>query len=203
MLMAERLPREEYLRDTREVARRLLGCTLVRRHEGIRLSGRIVEAEAYLGEKDLGAHPSRGRTPRVEAMYGPPGHAYVYFVYGMYYCLNAVTQPIGEPQAVLIRALEPIEGIEVMRERRRNPRTGRVPRDVDLADGPGKLCRALAIDLGLYGADLLGDEIWIEAEEPVPDQRICAGPRIGIDYAREWAKLPLRYWICDSEYVSH
>jgi len=201
-MMNKRLAREVYLNDTAEVARRLLGCRLVRWVNEQRVAGIIVETEAYVGREDLGCHASGARTPRVEAMYGPPGHAYIYLVYGMYHCLNAVTQPVGEPQAVLIRALAPTEGIDLMRANRRNSRTGAVPSGKDLANGPGKLCQAMGIDLSLYGADLTGDALWVEEEPPMPAHRICVGPRIGIDYAGEWAKAPLRFWIRGDPYVS-
>ena len=198
-----RLPRAAYLLGTAEAARRLLGCRLVRHVKGQRLAGMIAETEAYLGRQDLGCHASRARSERVKAMYGPPGHAYVYFVYGMYHCLNAVTQPMGQPEAVLIRALQPTEGIDVQRENRRNRRTGAPPSDLNVASGPGKLCRALAIDLTLYGTDLVaGEELWIEEGEELRADRIASGPRLGIDYAGEWAAKPLRFWIAGNPYVS-
>lgn len=200
---ARRLPRETYLCDTEDVARRLLGCRLVRLVAGRRLSGLIVETEAYLGREDLGCHASKSRTARLEAMYGPPGHAYVYFVYGMYHCLNAVTQPVGEPQAVLIRALQPDEEIRTQRQYRRNPRTGLLPEPTGIASGPGKLCQALRIGLDLYGADLVnGDRLWIEAGRSVPEGAISVGPRVGVDYAGEWAVAPLRFWVTGNPCVS-
>jgi len=199
----ERLPREAYLLDTAEVARRLLGCRLVREIAGHRIAGIIVETEAYLGREDLGCHAARSRSERVEAMYGPPGHAYIYFIYGVHHCLNAVTQPVGEPQAVLIRALAPTEGVEVQRDNRRNPRTGVLPSELAVANGPAKLCQALGIDLRLYGTDLVaGNELWIEQEPALPSESIAVGPRVGIAYAGEWAAKPLRFWITGHPCVS-
>lgn len=185
------------------VARRLLGCTLVRQVEAVRLAGVIVETEAYVGENDLGAHASRGRTDRTEVMYGPPGYAYVYFIYGMYYCLNMVAREIGVPHAVLVRAIEPTNGIERMRENRRNPRNGKHPRNIDIANGPGKLCAAMQIDHTFYGHDLVdGTSLWIESGDPVPDSDVAVGPRIGIAYAKEWAHAPLRFMVRGNSYVS-
>lgn len=200
---SKRVPRDAYLSSTVEVARRLLGCRLVRYVDGRRLAGTIVETEAYLGREDLGCHASRNRSERVEAMYGPPGHAYIYFIYGVHHCLNAVTQPVGEPQAVLIRALQPTEGIEVQRANRCNPRTGALPADLAIANGPGKLCQALGIDLSLYGTDLVaGDDLWVEEGSEMSPKAIAIGPRVGIGYAREWAAKPLRFWIGGDRYVS-
>lgn len=196
------LPRHEYLNDTTMTARRLIGCRLVHVVDGRRLAGIIVETEAYVGTADLGCHAARGRTPRVAAMFGPPGYAYIYLIYGMYYCLNAVTRSEGDPQAVLIRAIEPAEGIEQMRQNRISRKTGNAPPDRHLADGPGKLCKALGIDARLYGVDLTGEILRIEAMPPTPDTSIEAGPRIGIPYAGEWAHAPLRFWIRGSDYVS-
>jgi DNA-3-methyladenine glycosylase len=202
-MKTDRLPREAYLLETAWVARRLLGCRLVRMADGVRLAGRIVETEAYLGRQDLGCHASKGQTERLEAMYGPPGHAYIYLVYGMHYCLNAVTQPVGEPQAVLIRALEPTDGVGRQRENRRNRRTGMLPPPDQTANGPAKLCQALGIDGTLYGTDLVdGEDLWIEQAPPLPEADIAAGRRIGIDYAGGWAALPLRFWIGGNPFAS-
>ena len=198
----ERFARAEFARETADVARRLLGCALVRELDGRRLAGVIVETEAYVGEEDLGCHASRGRTARVEAMYGPPGHAYVYVIYGMHWCLNVVTRAVGEPHAVLIRALEPVDGADVMAERRRSPRTGSVPKTAHLTNGPGKLCHALSIDKDLYGVDLTGDVLWIEPAAPISDEQIAVGPRVGIGYAGAWADTPLRFWIRGNRFVS-
>lgn len=177
--------RDFYDRPAEQVAPELLGMLLVRRlKDGDRI-GRIVETEAYLGPHDLAAHSARGRTARTEAMFGVPGHAYVYLIYGMYNCLNVVTGPGGHPSAVLIRALEPVSGIE------------------GTTNGPGRLCRALEIDRSLYGHDLLGGELYIaRPEEPPPPFEIAAGPRIGVDYAGDWAHEPLRFTIAGNPYLS-
>jgi len=173
--MAEILRRDFYARDPVEVARSLLGCRLLRRVDGVCLGGRITETEAYVGAEDSASHAYRGMTPRNRVMFGPPGHAYVYFVYGMHHMFNVVTGAEGVPWAVLIRGLAPELGLDAMRERR-----GRRP----LADGPGKLCQALAIDRGFDAWDLTrGQALWIEAGEQVPDSAVAAGPRVGIDYA--------------------
>ena len=148
-------------------------------------SGRIVETEAYLGPRDLAAHSSRGRTARTEVMYGPPGHAYVYFIYGFWNCLNVVTGAPGVPHAVLLRALEPLGGV------------------TDRTCGPGLLCRALHIDRGLNGIDLAGEVLWLErGPAPAPRVRIARSPRIGVDYAGEWAQRPWRFFDRASAHVS-
>lgn len=171
------LPRDFYARDPVAVARELLGCRLVREIDGHRESGRITETEAYVGAEDSASHAYRGMTPRNRVMFGPPGHAYVYFIYGMHNMLNVVTGPPDEPWAVLIRSMRPEDGIESMRTRR----LGRRP----LSDGPGKLCQALAIDRELNGWDLTkAKSLWIEAAgTPPATAQIQAGPRVGIDYA--------------------
>ena len=180
------LPAGFYDRDPAVVARELLGAVL--RHEdelGV-VSGRIVETEAYLGPHDPASHSAVGRTPRTWHMFGPPGIAYVYFVYGMHWCVNAVTREEGFGSAVLIRALEPLEGIERMRARRPKAR-----RDAQLCDGPAKLCAALGIDRRFDGAVLTGGSaLTIHAGMPVPDERVVVGPRVGITKAVEW---PLRF----------
>jgi DNA-3-methyladenine glycosylase len=181
-----KLPRPFFDRPTLKVARELIGMHLVRCHGGARMVGRIVETEAYQGPGDLAAHSSRGRTPRTAVMFGPPGHAYVYFIYGVWNCLNVVTRAEGIPHAVLIRALQPIRGIE------------------DSTWGPGLLCRALHIDRTLTGADLLGPELWLERPPPgrAPPARIIRTTRIGVDYAGDWAGRPWRFYDGDSPYVS-
>jgi DNA-3-methyladenine glycosylase len=191
-----RLSRKFYQRDAETLARALLGRVLVRvLEDGTRLAGRIVETEAYLGVEDKAAHSYGGqRTPRNAAMWGPAGHAYVYFIYGMHFCMNVVARRAGDPQAVLLRALEPLEGLELMR----GHRAGRIPaarlKPRDLCSGPARLCQALAIDRGLDHADLVtGNELFIERGRPVPPERILATPRIGIGYAEEWADKPLRF----------
>ena len=184
--------------DTQAVARGLLGKLVVRRDAaGNRTSGMIVETEAYLGIEDRAAHSFAGRrTARNEVTYGRGGFAYVFFIYGMYYQLNFVTGPAEYPHVVLIRALEPIEGVETMRERRG------VRKDKDIASGPGKLCIALGIDRSLNGADLNGDDLWVEKFREIPADLITVGKRIGIDYAGEDADRPLRFWITGNANVS-
>jgi DNA-3-methyladenine glycosylase len=169
------LPHTFFLRPTLAVARDLLGRRLVRVMDGQRLSGRIVEVEAYIGEDDQASHASRGRTQRNQAMYGHGGLAYVYLIYGVHYCLNVVTERENFPAAVLIRGIEPEEGIGFMQQRRLGRPQAR------LADGPGKLCQALAIDRQLDGWDLtLGQELWLEPGAPVLGERVSATPRVGV-----------------------
>ncbi len=198
-VIGAKLPRDFYLGpDVLGVARRLLGRLLVvPARDGTRASGIIVETEAYRGPEDRASHAFGGRrTRRTETMYRIGGTAYVYFVYGMHYQFNVVTNVEGIPHAVLVRALEPVEGIELMRSRR----PGRS--DVDLANGPGKLCAALAIDRRIDGADLLGDRVWIEeGDGPAPRASILRGPRVGIAYAGAWADRPWRFGLRDSPYI--
>ncbi len=193
-----RLPRDFFARDTLTVARELLGQRLVRLWEGKRLSGRIVEVEAYGGEDDQASHARPGRTPRNAPMYGPPGHAYVYFIYGMHHCFNVVTEREGYPAAVLVRALEPVEGIEEMRAFR----SGRP--DLQLTSGPARLCQALAIDRRLNGTDLCasGALLFVERDGGVPDEIIAAGPRIGVRGDEAALTAPWRLYIQDNRYVS-
>jgi DNA-3-methyladenine glycosylase len=194
-----KLARARYTRaDVVAVARRLLGSLLVApARDGRRVSGIIVETEAYRGPEDRASHAYGGRrTRRTETMYAPGGTAYVYFVYGMYHQFNVVTNVAEVPHAVLVRALEPVEGVELMRRRR----GGAAP--LDLTSGPGKLCIALGIDRRLDGADLLGDRIWLEAGRRVRPTAIAAGPRVGIDYALEWAARPWRFWLRGNPFVS-
>ena len=184
---AARLAREFYARPTLEVARGLLGQRLVRVLDGERLAGRIVEVEAYVGHDDRASHAARGRTPRNAVMFGPPGYAYVYFIYGMYHCLNVVTEAEGFPAAVLIRALEPLEGLAQMRARRRSP-------DRQLTNGPGRLCQALAITRAQNGADLCeGEELFIEADAPVPAAEVIATPRVGVRGDERARTVPWRF----------
>jgi DNA-3-methyladenine glycosylase len=173
----------------------MLGAILeCRTREGI-ASGRIVETEAYLGEHDLACHAAAGRTARTDPLYGPPGIAYVYFIYGMYWCFNAVTRAAGEPSAVLVRALEPLTGIELMRERR----GARSRRDVDLTNGPGKLCKALGIEGHLNRCPLQRPPLVIRRGIDVPREAVTVTPRVGISRSAEW---PLRWFVTDSPYVS-
>jgi DNA-3-methyladenine glycosylase len=194
-----KLPREFYTRPVVvTVARELLGKLLVvPARNGKRASGRIVEVEAYRGPQDRAAHSYGGRrTRRTEPMYGIGGTAYVFFVYGMYYQFNVVTNVTDSPHAVLIRAVEPVEGIELMRRRRHDQP------DHNLTNGPGKLCIALGIDQKLDGTDLLGNKVWLEEGEKIRRSQIASGPRIGIDYAAEWKDKPWRFWLKDNPYVS-
>jgi DNA-3-methyladenine glycosylase len=194
-----KLPREFYTHpDVVAVARRLVGRLLVvPARGGQRVSGIIVETEAYRGPEDRASHAFGGRrTPRTETMYARGGTAYVYFVYGMYYQFNVVTAGEDVPHAVLVRALEPIEGLSLMRRRRGGGS------DRSLTSGPGKLCIALGIDRRLDRADLLGDRIWLEEGPRIPASRIASGPRVGIDYAEAWVDRPWRFWLRDSPFVS-
>jgi DNA-3-methyladenine glycosylase len=193
-----RLSRKFYQRDAATLARALLGQVLVRvLDDGTRLAGRIIETEAYLGVEDKAAHSFGGRhTPRNAAMWGPAGHAYVYFIYGMHHCVNVVAATPGDPAAVLLRALEPVEGLATMRRHRASRIAAARLRDRDLCSGPAKLAQAMAIDRALDHADLVaGEALFIERGVRVPAQRIIATPRIGIDYAEEWAGKPLRFVI--------
>jgi len=189
------LPRDFYNRDTLEVARDMLGCWLVREHNGEWIAARIVETEAYCGAEDSACHAHKRRSPRTEAMFGPPGHAYVYLVYGMHWLLNVVTEPDGSPCAVLIRAVEPVLNEAAMRAIRQA--SGK-----QLSNGPGKLTRALTIDKALYGHDMTqSEELWISAASH--DAAIASGPRVGIDYAQpEHRDAPWRLWLEGNPWVS-
>ncbi len=196
-----RPPRTFFQRDAITLARALLGQRLVRVEGGQRLAGIIVEVEAYLGVTDKAAHTYRGRrTPRNEAMYGEGGTAYVYFTYGLHHCLNVVARTHDHPEAVLLRAIEPTQGLPIMRLRRAAAR-----RDADLCSGPAKLCQAMGIDRAFNGIDLLSSEsLFIERvrKPALPARLIEAGPRVGIDYAEEWREKPLRFWVRGSVHVS-
>ena len=181
-------------RDTEIVARELLGSILECDTDDGRTSGIIVETEAYIGEHDAACHAAVGRTARTEPLYGPPGNAYVYFIYGMHWCINAVTRAKGLPSAVLIRALEPLEGIDLMRRRRPRARTDR-----ELTNGPGKLCAALGIDKRMNGLPLQRRPVVIRAGQSIPDGDVVITPRIGITQAADW---PLRYFVRDNRFVS-
>jgi DNA-3-methyladenine glycosylase len=191
---ADALSAAFYARDTELVARDLLGAVLeCHTSEGI-ASGRIVETEAYLGEHDPACHAAVGRTARTLPLYGPPGTSYVYFIYGMHWCVNAVTRDEGLPSAVLVRALEPLDGIELMRRRR--PAARRVE---DLTNGPASLCRALGITGEHNGLPLQCPPLLVRRGDRVPDDAVTVTPRIGITKAAEW---PLRWLVAGSPFVS-
>lgn len=198
-----RLPRSFFVCKAEELAPRLMGRRLVRvMDDGTRLSGVIVETEAYLGVVDMACHTFGGRrTARNEQMYGMPGTAYVYFTYGMHYCMNVVCGEANEGVAVLIRALEPVEGHERMREHRGGKRRWK---DTDLCSGPAKLCKALAIDRAWNGVDLVeGEEFFLEEGEEVSARRLVRTTRIGIEgRGALWAGKPLRWYVKDSPHVS-
>ena len=198
----DRFPRELFARDTMAVARGLLGTRLVRTLDGQRLSGIIVECEAYIGQDDSACHASRGRTRRNEVMFGPPGHAYVYFTYGMHWMLNVVTEQEGFPAAVLLRAVQPVEGVEVMWELRQAK--GRPHMERDLTSGPARLTQAMAIDRVFNGVDLVtGEALWLEPGQVFPDEAVQCGPRIGIESAEEEDRqADWRYWVRDNPFVS-
>jgi DNA-3-methyladenine glycosylase len=180
----ERLPRSFYDRRTDLVARDLLGKLLVHVVGGTRRVARIVEVEAYLGPHDRASHSAKGLTPRTRVMFGPPGHAYVYLVYGMHHCMNVVTEGEGHGAAVLLRAVEPVENV-----------TGRTC-------GPGLLCQALGIDLRLNARDLLGDDLFVIAPPAAVPFDVVRRPRIGVDYAGAWARRLLRFYIRGNPFVS-
>ena len=182
------LPRKFYDRPTLTVARELIGTRLVRILDGVKLVGLITETEAYIGEEDLACHAKAGRTPRTLPMYGPPGHAYVYFTYGNHWMLNTVTEQEGFPAAVLIRAIQPIEGVEVMSVRRNGRDTF----------GPGKLTKAMGITKDENTVDLTvaNDRLWIEAGIFVPDKNVTIGPRVGLNTVPEpWFSKPWRFLV--------
>ncbi|MFY0571429.1 DNA-3-methyladenine glycosylase [Archangium lansingense] len=181
-----RLPVSFYARPALTVARELLGTRLIVDEGGWRRVGRIVETEAYVGEHDLACHASKGRTPRTEVLFGPPGRAYVYLIYGMYHCFNVVTDADGIGAAVLVRGVEPVEGL---------PEEART-------DGPGRLCRALGLTLAHNRWDLQDTALHLAPGTPVPEIQVERGPRIGVDYAGAWALEPYRLWIRGSQHVS-
>ncbi len=184
------LPRKFYNRPTLTVARELLGARLVRISRGKKLVGLITETEGYIGEEDLACHAKAGLTKRTAPMYGPPGHAYVYFTYGNHWMLNVVTEKEGFPAAVLIRAIQPVEGTEVMMKRRQGRDT----------NGPGKLTQAMGIGRGENFADLTdpGSSLWIEAGENIPDKNVTIGARVGLNKTPEpWLSKPWRFMVKD------
>ncbi len=194
------LPRSFYDRPTLRVARDLLGCVLVHRSREGTTSGLIVEVEAYCGPRDLACHSAGGRrTARNEVMYGPPGHAYVYFTYGMHHCFNVVTRPKGVAEAVLLRALRPTTGLALMRRRRGLPASAP---EAALARGPGNLCRAMGFDRRHYGHDLTASGVVIRAGKILSPRKISKSPRIGVDYGGDWAARPWRLFLAGEPAVS-
>ena len=192
--MGRVLPRAFYQRETEIVAREMLGTVLECETEDGLASGIIVETEAYLGEHDLACHAAAGRTARTETLYGPPGTSYVYFIYGMYWCFNAVTRELDLPSAVLVRAIEPVDGIALMHKRR-----PLVKNDVDLTNGPGKLCTALGINGSMSAQSLQRKPLRIREGEPVPDESVEVTTRIGITKSADW---PLRWVVRGNRFVS-
>lgn len=197
------LQRDFFARPTLTVAQELLGKILVREIDGQRLSGRIVETEAYIGLDDTASHASKGRTPRTEVMFGPAGYTYVYLVYGMHFMLNFITEQEGFPAAVLIRAIEPLQGLEFMQVQRQKE-NHRPIKPVNLTNGPGKLCQALAVDKNLNRWDVTtGQKLWLEADNNTSDDVVATGPRIGIGYAASQDRLaPWRLWVRGNRFVS-
>ncbi len=180
----QRLPRHFYDRETSLVAQELLGKLIVHKVGDVRRIGKIVEVEAYLGEHDLAAHSSKGLTERTQIMFGPPGHAYVYLIYGVHHCMNVVTESEGHASAVLLRAIEPVENI------------------AGKTNGPGLLCRALDIDRRLNDHDLLSDDFFIAEPETTEEFSVVRRPRVGVDYAKHWVKRLLRFYIKGNPFVS-
>ena len=193
--MMKKLDRAFYSRPADDVARTLIGKTLFRRLSQRIIAGRIVETEAYNGPDDLASHASRKHPHKAEILFGPPGKSYVYLIYGLHYCLNVTTCADAEAGAVLFRAVEPLQGIELMRQHRGQHVSAR-----NLARGPGNLTKAFAIDKSLNAADFCGNELWIESAEF--NGEIASGPRIGVDYAGDCATWPWRFWLKDSPFVS-
>ena len=199
-----RLSREFYNRDTVQVAQDLLGKYLVRRYHGELLVGRITETEAYIGRCDKACHAyNYRRTSRTETLFMTPGHAYIYLIYGMYNCLNFVTEPEGEPAAVLIRAVEPIAGTDTICRLRFGDKPLTPYRIKHFMDGPGKVCKGFSLTRNENQMDLMSDELFVcdtldelgITRPELPRERLCTGPRIGIDYAEEARDFPWRFWL--------
>lgn len=199
-----KLPKKFFEQPTMKVAKLLLGKFLIRRIGRRIISGKIVETEAYIGPNDLASHASRGKTPRTSVMFGPPGHAYVYLVYGLNYCFNIVTEKKDYPAAVLIRALEPTDGINIMfKNRRANKIKSRLSALKSIASGPGKLCQALRIDKSLNNIALTKNTIWIEDRGlEIKPSEIIASKRIGVDYAGDYKNKPWRFYLKGSNFIS-
>lgn len=203
-----RLSRDFYAGDTVAIAQALLGKLLVRRLDGQLLAGRITETEAYIGRCDKACHAyNYRRTPRTETLFLAPGHAYIYLIYGMYHCLNFVTEPEGEPAAVLLRAVEPVAGLETIQRLRYGDKPLTPYRLRNFLNGPGKVCQGFGLTRAQNGLDLTGDELFLcDGPEdlglpcPAPRrERICRGPRIGVDYAQEARDFPWRFWLEEEE----
>lgn len=200
-----RLSQDFYNQNTVEAAQKLLGKYLIRRLNGETLAGRIVEAEAYVGRCDKACHAyNYRRTERTSTLFAPPGTAYIYLVYGMHHCLNFVTEPEGEPAAVLLRAIQPAAGTDIMTRLRYGDRPITPYRRKHFLNGPGKVCQALALTRRENGLDLTGDTLFIcdrledaglPADEPPSRERLKAGPRVGVDYAEEARDFPWRFWL--------
>jgi DNA-3-methyladenine glycosylase len=184
LMNLQKLPRQFYARDTLQVAQELLGALLVHRTEGVSRIAKIVEVEAYVGAHDLAAHSSKGITKRTQVMFGPPGFAYVYLIYGMHHCMNVVTEPQEHGCAVLVRALEPVQNV------------------IGNTRGPGLLCNAMGIDRRLNAHDLESDDFFIAARNAGESFSIVRRPRIGVAYAGDWATRPLRFYIEGSKFIS-
>lgn len=193
-------PRAFYQTDAVTLARALIGCRLVHRSQQGTTAGIVVETEAYAGHTDAACHSYRRAAPsgahRTNVMFGPGGYAYVYLIYGMYNCFNVVANAQNEPEAVLIRALEPHDGLGLMRTRRNTDDARK------LCSGPGKLCSAMGITREHYGLDLCGDTLYLERGNPLPDDDIAATPRINVDYAGEHSLLPYRFVLRNSPHLS-
>jgi DNA-3-methyladenine glycosylase len=199
--MDKLLKEDFYTGTTPEIAKKLIGKHLCHKTETGFYVGKIVETEAYVGAKDLACHSAKGRTARTEPMFGPAGHAYIYLIYGMYCCLNVVTQREGTPEAVLIRSLEPLildgEKIKPGQELYRENKIEKI------LNGPGKLCREFKIERELNGVSLMRrNGLWLEDDEDIPKKMIVSAKRIGVDYAKEWKDEPLRFYIRDNRFVS-
>lgn len=215
----KKLSRKFYNQPTLKFARLLLGKFLIRKIGKRKLVGKIVETESYVGPKDLASHASRGRTPRTEVMFGPPGHAYVYLIYGLSYCFNIVTERKDYPAAVLVRAVEPVEGINLMCRHRKMCRNKKstfnfslralrpsVPEALltfNLTNGPGKLCQAFKIDKKLNNIDLIGNALWLEDRGlKIKPREIATAKRIGVEYAGKYKNKPWRFYIKGNKFVS-
>lgn len=199
-----KLPREFYIGDTVQIAKNLLGSYLVRILDKQMLAGRITETEAYIGRCDKACHAYQYHyTERTSTMFGPPGHAYIYLIYGMHHCLNLVTEAEGEPSAVLIRGISPVVGVERIQQLRFGDKPMTPARKKSFMNGPGKVCKGLSLDRSFDGIDLTGDTLYL-CDSPIdlglsslklPKEKICSGPRIGVDYAEEAKDFPWRFWL--------